>query len=47
MKEIAEAMNIAESTVKTYRKALSHKLDARNSADLTRIAIRNGLVSSA
>lgn len=46
MKEISVQMGIAESTVKTYRKALLQKLNARNVADLTRIALKNGLVST-
>lgn len=46
-KEVAEQLGIAPRTVETHREHLLAKLDARNAADLTRAAIRLGLVRSA
>jgi DNA-binding NarL/FixJ family response regulator len=43
-KEIAEQLNISPHTVKTHRKSLMKKLDASGIADMTRIAIQEGLV---
>jgi DNA-binding NarL/FixJ family response regulator len=45
-REIAEAYQISIKTVDTYRSRLLQKLNLRNNADLTRFAIRSGLVTS-
>jgi len=45
-KEMADRLNLSTHTVETYRKSLLKKLDARNSADLIRIAIREGLIQA-
>jgi len=44
-KEIAERLCISSKTVYTHRRNIMEKLKARNVADLTRIAIKNGLTS--
>lgn len=44
-REIAEAFNISTKTVDTYRLRLLKKLKLRNNADLSRFAIKHGLVS--
>lgn len=44
MKEIADQLHVAESTVKTHRKALLEKCDCRNIADLTRFALKFGIL---
>ena len=43
-REIAEAYNISPKTVDTYRLRLLKKLALRNNADLSRFAIKHGLV---
>lgn len=43
-KEMADELNLSPKTVETYRKNLLSKLDARNTAHLIRIAIREGLI---
>jgi DNA-binding NarL/FixJ family response regulator len=43
-REIAEQMRIAETTVNTYLKRLRSKLDVTNKAELTRVAMRLGLI---
>ncbi len=43
-KEMADQLHLSPRTIETYRKSLLKKLDARNSADLIRIAIREGLI---
>ncbi len=43
-REIAEAYNISTKTVDTYRLRLLKKLNLRNNADLSRFAIKHGLV---
>ena len=43
-REMSESMNLSPKTLETYRKNLLDKLGARNSADLIRIAIKNGLL---
>jgi DNA-binding NarL/FixJ family response regulator len=43
-REIAEVLSISVKTVDTYRLRLLKKLNLRNNADLSRFAIRNGLV---
>ncbi len=45
-KEMADQLNLSPRTIETYRKSLLKKLDARNSADLIRIAIREGLIEA-
>ena len=42
--QIATRMGLSEATVNTYAKRLRAKLDARNKAELTRMAIEFGLV---
>ena len=44
-REISEALELSLSTVETYRRRIREKLDLRNNADLTRFAIRRGLIS--
>lgn len=44
-KEIAEKLCISSKTVYTHRRNIMEKLQAKNAADLTRIAIKNGLTS--
>lgn len=44
-KEIAEHLHISLKTVYTHRRNIMEKLGARNLAELTRIAIRDGLTS--
>ena len=43
-KEIGECLNISPKTVEIHRTKLMIKVNARNAADLTRYAMRNGLV---
>lgn len=43
-KEIAEALFLSPKTVESYRKNLLSKLNARNTAHLIRIAIKEGLI---
>ncbi len=43
-KEVADMLNLSPKTVETYRKNLLNKLDARNTAHLIRIAIKEGLI---
>jgi two-component system NarL family response regulator len=42
-REIAQAMNIAETTVKTHLKNILEKLHARNRLEAAAIALRLGL----
>jgi DNA-binding NarL/FixJ family response regulator len=44
VKEIAFALNIGTKTVETYRQSLMKKLNLKNLAQLTKHAIRSGLV---
>ena len=44
VREIAEDYHLSTKTVDTYRARLLKKLNLRNNADLSRFAIRNGLV---
>ena len=44
-KEIAAEMKISVKTVETYRRRISQKLDCQSIAELTRYAIREGIVS--
>lgn len=43
-KEIATILDLGVSTIDTHRKHLLEKIDAHNTADLVRFAIRHGLV---
>ena len=43
-KEVAQELGVAPRTIETHRERLLQKLGARNAADLTREAIRRGLV---
>ena len=43
-KEIAARLNISFKTVETHRANLMHKINARNMADITRYAMRAGLI---
>ncbi len=44
-KEIAKLMYISVKTVETHRTHLMDKLDIHNSVELTKYAIRNGIIS--
>jgi DNA-binding NarL/FixJ family response regulator len=44
-KEIAEQMGVGVKSIETYRSRLMHKLGCASAADLTRYAIREGIVS--
>lgn len=44
-REIAEGLNLSIKTVEKFRQALYDKSEARNVADLTRMAIRYGIIS--
>ena len=43
---IAERLHISPATVEVHRRNIMHKLDLHNVADLTRFAIRAGLISA-
>jgi two-component system invasion response regulator UvrY len=43
-REIASAYNISITAVDTYRYRLLKKLDLRNNADISRLAIQNDLI---
>ncbi|MEV0134991.1 helix-turn-helix transcriptional regulator [Dactylosporangium sp. NPDC050688] len=43
-REVAERMRVAEATVNTYLKRLRSKLNVTNKAELTRVALRLGLI---
>jgi len=43
-REVAEALYLSASTVETYRGRILEKLGLRNNSDVTRFAIRRGLV---
>ena len=43
-RETAESLSLSVSTVETYRSRLLDKLNCRNNSDLTRFAIRRGLI---
>lgn len=43
-REVAESLCLSISTIETYRSRLLEKLSLRNNSDLTRFAIRRGLI---
>ena len=43
-REVADSMNLSHSTIETYRSRILEKLNLRNNAELTRFAIRRGLI---
>ena len=43
-REVSEEMNLSQSTIETYRSHILEKLNLRNNSDLTRFAIRRGLI---
>ena len=43
-REVSELLNLSLSTVETYRSRVLEKLNLRNNSDLTRFAIRRGLI---
>jgi len=43
-REVSEALHLSQSTIETYRARLLEKLGLRNNSDLTRFAIRRGLI---
>jgi len=45
-KEVAEALHLSPSTVETYRSRILEKLQLRNNSDMTRFAIRRGLIET-
>jgi DNA-binding NarL/FixJ family response regulator len=44
-KEIAFNLNISIKTVETHRQHVMNKLDMHNSADIIKLAIREGIIS--
>jgi two-component system, NarL family, invasion response regulator UvrY len=43
-REVSEALELSVSTVETYRSRILEKLTLRNNSDLTRFALRRGLI---
>jgi DNA-binding NarL/FixJ family response regulator len=43
-REVSKALNLSQSTIETYRARVLEKLGLRNNSDLTRFAIRRGLI---
>lgn len=43
-REVAGALHLSTSTVETYRSRILEKLNLRNNSDMTRFAIRRGLI---
>jgi DNA-binding NarL/FixJ family response regulator len=43
-REVSEALSLSVSTIETYRSRVLEKLNLRNNSDLTRFAIRRGLI---
>jgi DNA-binding NarL/FixJ family response regulator len=43
-REVSESLGLSPSTVETYRSRILEKLSLRNNSDLTRFAIRRGLI---
>ncbi len=44
VKEIAAALNLSVKTISTHRARILRKMNMKNNADLTRYAIKRGLV---
>jgi DNA-binding CsgD family transcriptional regulator len=45
-KEIAALLDLGVETIRGYRKTLMKKLGVSNVADLTRVALRSGVIGS-
>jgi two-component system invasion response regulator UvrY len=45
-REVSEALRLSVSTVETYRSRILDKLNLRNNSDMTRFAIRRGLIDA-
>jgi two-component system invasion response regulator UvrY len=45
-REVSEALGLSVSTVETYRSRILDKLNLRNNSDMTRFAIRRGLIEA-
>ena len=43
-REVSQSLSLSVSTVETYRSRILEKLNLRNNSDLTRFAIRRGLI---
>jgi DNA-binding NarL/FixJ family response regulator len=43
-REVSSSLNLSVSTVETYRGRILEKLNLRNNSDITRFAIRRGLI---
>jgi DNA-binding NarL/FixJ family response regulator len=43
-REVSDELNLSLSTVETYRSRILDKLNLRNNSDITRFAIRRGLI---
>jgi DNA-binding NarL/FixJ family response regulator len=43
-REVAQSLSLSVSTVETYRSRILDKLELRNNSDMTRFAIRRGLI---
>ncbi|MBW2264463.1 MAG: response regulator transcription factor [Deltaproteobacteria bacterium] len=43
-REVSGSLNLSQSTVETYRSRILEKLNLRNNSDITRFAIRRGLI---
>jgi two-component system invasion response regulator UvrY len=43
-REVSGSLNLSQSTVETYRSRILEKLGLRNNSDITRFAIRRGLI---
>ena len=43
-KEVAQALDVAVSTVESHRKHVMEKLDLHNTAAIVRFAVRKGLI---
>jgi DNA-binding NarL/FixJ family response regulator len=45
-REVSQSLNLSPSTVETYRSRILEKLGLRNNSDITRFAIRRGLIDT-
>jgi DNA-binding NarL/FixJ family response regulator len=45
--EIADQLNISSKTVASYKRRIHGKLNTRNTADITRIAVQSGMLTKA